>query len=311
MLCMPLEFLERYDAGVKGKLDRLLSSKYSICIMYLPALALLAIFILIPFFRGINISFTDWDGYSQNYRYVGFKQFANIFTDSRVLRTIRNTFIYGLGSALLQNILGFLFAMLFTSNAGVSRFMRTLVYMPVIVSGLIMGYIWKFFFQYSGGAVNDIMLLFGGEPVDWLAKGLGTVIIITVVNTFQFLGVSMVIYIAGLKGIPPEYYEVAQIDGANWWTRLRYITLPLIMPSINASVVMNVIGGLKLFDVIMALTKGGPGYDTMSLSTMTYTLYFARSDAGYSAALGIFMVIIIAIISLSMLVFFRKREVEL
>lgn len=296
---------------MREKLGKLLSSKYSICIMYLPALALLSMFILIPFFRGINISFTDWDGYSQHYRYVGMKQFLNIFTDSRVLRTIRNTFIYGLGSALFQNIFGFLFALVFTRNTGISRAMRTLVYMPVIVSGLIMGYIWKFFFQYSGGAVNDILLLFGKAPVDWLAKGLGTVFIITAVNTFQFLGVAMVIYIAGLKGIPPEYYEVAQIDGANWRERLRYITIPLLMPSINAGVVMNVIGGLKLFDVIMALTKGGPGYDTMSLSTMTYTLYFARSDAGYSAALGIFMVIIIAAISLSMLVFFRKREVEL
>lgn len=279
--------------------------------MYIPALLLLIMFILIPFFKGINISFTDWDGYSQHYNYVGMQKFINIFTDSRVIRTIRNTFIYGFGSALCQNVLGFAFALAFTKNKGTSRFMRTLIYLPTIVSGLIMGYIWYFFFQYSGGAINDIFKVMGIEPIDWLANGTRAVFIITCVNIFQFLGIAMVIYIAGLKDIPEEYYEAARIDGASSFNMLRFITLPLIMPSINASVVMNVIGGLKLFDVIMALTKGGPGYDTMSLSTMSYTLYFARADAGYSAALGIFMVIIIAIISLSMLVFFRKREIEL
>ena len=279
--------------------------------MYIPALVLMCFFILIPFIKGINISLTDWDGYSQHYNYVGMQKFINIFTDSRVIRTIRNTFIYGFGSAAFQNILGFTFALAFTRNRISSRFMRTLIYLPVIVSGLIMGYIWHTFFQYSNGALNDILKLVGAEPVDWLANGIRAVFIITGVNTFQFLGIAMVIYIAGLKAIPEEYYEAATIDGARSWSMLRYITLPLIMPAINASVVMNVIGGLKLFDVIVAMTRGGPGYDTMSLSLMSYTLYFARADAGYSAALGIFMVILIAIISLSMLVFFRNREVEL
>jgi len=211
----------------------------------------------------------------------------------------------------MQNILGFSFALAFIKNKKSSSFMRTLIYLPCIVSGLIMGYIWYFFFQYSGGAINDIFRFLGKEPIDWLAKGTRAVFIITAFNIFQFLGIAMVIYIAGLKDIPEEYYEAARIDGASSGSTLRYITLPLLMPSINASVVMNIIGGLKLFDVIMALTKGGPGYDTMSLSTMSYTLYFSRADAGYSAALGIFMLIIIAIISLSMLVFFRRKEVEL
>lgn len=296
---------------MKKRIYRLLSSKYIICVMYIPALALLCFFVLIPFLRGINISLTDWDGYSQHYNYVGMEKFKNIFTDYRVIRTIRNTFIYGFGSAAFQNILGFAFALAFTRNKGSSRFMRTLIYLPTIVSGLIMGYIWHFFFQYTNGAINDILKMLGAEPVDWLAKGLRAVFIITGVNTFQFLGIAMVIYIAGLKAIPEEYYEAATIDGATSWNLLRYITLPMLMPAINASVVMNVIGGLKLFDVIMAMTRGGPGYDTMSLSSMSYTLYFARADAGYSAALGIFMVIIIAIISLNMLVFFRQREVEL
>ena len=294
-----------------GKIKRFIASKYVINIMYIPVLILLVTFILVPFIKGIRISFTDWDGYSQTYHYVGLDNYTKMFSDAKVLRTIKNTFIYGFGSAIMQNILGFSFAMMFLKNSRSSKVMRTLIYMPVIISGLIMGYIWYFFFQYSGGAVNDIMMLFGKPPVDWLANGTRAVLIITGVNIFQFAGISMVIYIAGLKDIPEEYYEAALIDGATPVNKLRYITLPLLMPSINSSVVMNLIGGLKLYDVIMSLTKGGPGYDTMSLSTMVYTLYFSRSDAGYSSALGVFMVIIIAIISLSMLAFFRSSEVEL
>ena len=186
-----------------------------------------------------------------------------------------------------------------------------IVYLPVIVSPLIMGYIFYFFFQYDGGAINDILALGGREPVNWLGNGKSSVRIITLVNTYQYMGIAMVIFLAGLQSIPREYYEAAMIDGASPWRCFRYVTLPLLMPAITVNVVLNLIGGLKLFDVIMAMTKGGPGYASQSLSTMMYTLYFTRQDAGYAAALGNMMFLLITGISISVLIFLRRKEVEL
>ena len=188
---------------------------------------------------------------------------------------------------------------------------RTIIYMPVTISQFIMGYIWYFFFQYNGGVINDFLSIFKHAPVDWLASGARGVAIITGVNTFQYLGVAMIIFLAGLQSIPTEYYEVAAIDGATPFQIFRNVTVPYLMPSITISIVMNIIGGLKLYDVIMAMTGGGPGYATMSLSTMMYNLYFLRQDAGYATAMGNVMFLLITAISISMLRYLRSKEVEL
>jgi raffinose/stachyose/melibiose transport system permease protein len=174
-----------------------------------------------------------------------------------------------------------------------------------------MGYIWYFLFQYDGGAINDILILLGWEPLDWLGNGPRAVSLMTLVNTYQYMGVAMIIYLAGLQSIPKECLEAAAIDGAAGIAQFRFVTLPLLMPAVTFSMVINIIGGLKLFDVIMAMTAGGPGYASHSLSTMMYDLYFARQDAGYAAALGNLMFTIITVISISTLIYLRRKEVEL
>ncbi|WP_261301613.1 carbohydrate ABC transporter permease [Paenibacillus andongensis] len=285
--------------------------KNAINIMYIPALLLFALFIFFPLFKGIRISFTDWDGYSPSFNFVGWDKYAQLFTDKKIVLTMKNTLIYGLGSTLFQNLLGLGYALFLDQQIRGKGLVRTIVYLPVIISPLIMGYIWYFFFQYDGGAINDIVILLQQSPVDWLSKGQVAVWIITFVNTYQFMGVAMIIYLAGLQSIPKDYYEAASIDGAKWLSKFRNVTLPLLMPSITVNVVVNIIGGLKLFDVIVAMTNGGPGYATQSLSTMMYNLYFARQDAGYAAALGNVMFLFIGIVSLTTLSLLRKKEVSL
>lgn len=279
--------------------------------MYLPALILLAVFIFYPFIQGVRYSFTNWDGYSEHFRWVGLLQYQRFLTDPDMLRTIVNTFIYGCGSTLLQNILGLSYALFLDQNIRGKGLVRTIVYLPIIISPLIMGYISYFFFQYDGGAANDVLHVLGRAAVDWLGNGPTAVWIITFVNTYQYMGVAMIIYLAGLQAIPREYQEAAAIDGASALTRFRFITLPLLMPAITVSVVYNVIGGLKLFDVIVAMTNGGPGYASQSLSTMMYNLYFAREDAGYAATLGNIMFLIITVVGVALLVALRRKEVRL
>jgi raffinose/stachyose/melibiose transport system permease protein len=279
--------------------------------MYLPVLILLGVFLFFPFIKGLLISFTDWDGFGQYYHWVGLQKYILMFQDPKMIGTLKNTLVYGVGSTILQNIIGLAIALFLDQKLKLKGIVRTIVYLPVIISQFIMGYIWYFFFQYNGGVINDLLSLFKQAPVDWLASGARGVAIITAVNTFQYLGVAMIIFLAGLQSIPTEFYEVAAIDGATPFQTFKSVTIPYLMPSITVSVVMNIIGGLKLYDVIMAMTGGGPGYSTMSLSTMMYNLYFLRQDAGYATALGNVMFLMITIISITMLRYLRNKEVEL
>ncbi len=283
-------------------------SLFGINMMYVPALLLFGAFIFYPFINGIRISFTNWDGYSQSSSWVGLANYKRLFTDPNIGTVIKNTLIYGLGSTLLQNIIGLMYALLLNQSIKGRGIVRTIIYLPVIISPLIMGYIWYFIFQMNGGALNDLVALFGGGPVNFLANPKMNVWLITMVNTFQFVGTAMIIYLAGLQSISLDYYEAASLDGATAWQRFRNVTFPLLAPSITINVVINIIGGLKLFDVIIALTNGGPGYASQSLSTMMYQMYFARQDAGYAASMGNLMFFITSIFGIFTLILLRRRE---
>lgn len=280
-------------------------------LFYVPALALFAVFVVLPFIKGIYLSLTNWNGYSPSYKFVGLKNYARMLTDENVRTAFVNTIIYGFGSTLVQNVLGIAFAILLNKKFRGRSLIRTVIYLPVMIAPLIMGYIMYFFFTYNNGAVNDVLKLFGAQPVDWLAKGSRAVIILMLVNSLQFAGISMVIYLAGLQNIPTLYYDAAAIDGVNDRQRFFYVTLPLLMPAVTSSVTINLIGGLKLFDVISALTGGGPGYDTNSLSTLIHRLYFGSERAGYAAAVGLVFFVFIMIVSNIVVKALQRRQVEL
>ena len=294
-----------------NRIKKFFDSPVSLNLMYIPALVLFSVFIYSPLVQGVKFSFTNWNGYSPKYSFVGLENYHYMFTDTRTYKVIINTLIYGLSSTLFQNVLGLAYAMLLNTNLKGRGIVRTIVYFPVIVAPLIMGYVFYFIFQYDGGALNDILLALGKEPMDWLGNGPRAVWLITLVNTFQYMGVSMVIYLAGLQAIPKEYLEAAEIDGASGFYKFFHVTLPLLMPAITVSIVLNIIEGLKLFDVIISMTNGGPGYASHSLSTMMSDLFFAGQNAGFAAALGNLMFVIISFFGITSLRFLRRREVDL
>ena len=279
-------------------------------LFYIPALLLFLFFVIYPFFEGIRISFTRWNGYSQKFTYIGFENYLRFFQDSRVWLAAKNTFIYGFGSTLIQTIFGLAYALLVNSAIRGRNIVRTVVYMPVMIASLIMGYIIYFIVQYNNGALNDIMILFGRPPVDWMSDGRRAVFIITVINSFQYVGNNMILYLAGLQCIPITYYEAAIIDGASSIQKFRAITLPLLIPAMMSVVTLNVIGGLKMFDIIVALTGGGPGWASHSLSTLIANQYFKGQVAGYAATIGFFSFILIMFMSNLVIWFFSKKEID-
>lgn len=287
-----------------------IQKKSAINLFYIPAVVLFLVFVIYPFVQGIRLSFTNWNGYSQTMKYVGIKNYIRLFQDANVKTALVNTLIYGVMSTVIQNILGLGYALFLNTKFKGRSLVRTIIYMPVMIAPLIMGYIMYFFFQYDGGAVNDILTALHMEPVDLLVHSGTAIKIIVLVNSLQFVGVAMVIYLAGLQNVPAMYYEAAMIDGATFWERFKHITIPLLMPAISSSTILNLIGGLKLFDLVMALTGGGPGFSTHSLSTLVTNQYFSAQSAGYASAIGIFTFLLIMIISNVVMGYFDRKEVD-
>jgi raffinose/stachyose/melibiose transport system permease protein len=278
-------------------------------IMYVPALILFAVFVIYPFFDGLRLAFTNWNGFSQHFKYVGFLNFKRLLIDDNIRTSFVNTILYGFGSTFFQQLLGLSFALLLNESFPGRTATRAVIYLPVMISAVIMGYMWIYLVEYDG-AVNDIVALLGYKKILWLSNASLAVAIIILANTLQFVGISMIIYLAGLQGIPSMYYEAAAIEGAGSWVRFRHITVPLLYPSFVTSVTINLIGGLKLFDVIRALTGGGPGYKTHSLATLIHSSYFASQNAGYAAAIGVFLFVVILFFTLMLQLAFRGREVQ-
>lgn len=248
--------------------------KNSMNLFYLPALIIMLTFLVFPLANGFRLSFLKWNGYSPKTSFVGIQNYLSMLTDNNLGTAFRNTLLYGFGSTILQNILGLSAALFVNSRFKGHTAVRTFVYLPIMISSLVMGYIIYYFVQYDRGILNEILGWFGRAPVDWLADAGRARFIITIMNSWQYCGTSMVMYLAGLQSIPALYYEAADIDGASTFEKFRYVTLPLLIPAIASAVIINLIGSLKLNDIIISLTNGGPAQQTHSLSTYISYVYF-------------------------------------
>ena len=243
-------------------------------------------------------------------KFIGFKNYMDLLKDENFKMAFLNTILYGFGSTILQNVLGLIFALFLNTKFAGHKAVRTIVYLPVMISGLIMGYIMYFVVQ-NNGAINQILGWFGLQGRDWMASGAVGRIFITLINSWQYCGICMVIYMAGLQNISRMYYEAAAIDGAKSFQSFRYITLPLLIPAMSSAFVINLIGGLKLYDVVVSLSGGGPGFETASLSFYIDNRYFKAEQAGYASAVGVVMFLFIMLCSLILNGYFRKKEVEM
>lgn len=267
-------------------------------LLYVPALLIFVVFIAYPLVRGFGISFTNWDGFSPQEQFVGAQNYFHLLTDSTFGQALLNTFIYGVGSTILQQILGLGLAIVLRKPSRRNGALRAIIYLPALVSPVIMGTMYYLLFQYNNGAMNDVIGFFGADKVAWLSNTTAGITIIVLVNSLQFMGISMVIYLAGLQSIPAMYYEASTLDGAAGWKQFFHITAPLLWPAITASVVLNLINGLKLFDIITVLTAGGPGYSTNSVSTLIGITYFDSQNAGYAASMGVILFAVIVLFAL-------------
>lgn len=281
-----------------NRISVFLNSDRGLSLLCLPALILMIMFVMVPLVQGMQISLTNWNGYSQKFSYIGLENYKRLVQDDMFYTAFNNTLIYGFGSALIQTGLGLIYALFLQKKFILRNFTRTVVYIPVMVSSLVSGYIWYFMVQYDRGALNDILILFGFEAVDWMAQGLRAVVIITLINGINYVGKTMIIFTAGLTSIPSDFYEAAALDGAGNWAVFKYVTAPQLLPAFTINIILNLIGGLKLYGLIISLSGGGPGYASHSLQTLINHMYFSNQNAGYAAAIGVITFIFIMFISI-------------
>ncbi|KPU26934.1 sugar ABC transporter permease [Caloranaerobacter sp. TR13] len=277
--------------------------------MAIPAVTLFFIFHTLPALKGIFYSFTDWKGYG-NWNFIGFKNYINVFKDERVLHSYFFTFKFAVTTTIIVNIISLALALGLNAKIKLKNFLRGLYFIPNILGVLIVGFVFNYIFTYFipsiGKALNiDILSksILGNPDLAWLG--------IVVVTAWQSIAFNTIIYLSGLQTIPEELYEASSIDGANKLKSFWHITLPLISPFFTVNMVIAMKNFLMVFDQIMAMTGGGPGRATESISVLIYRGGFQGSEFAYQSANAVIFFITIVTISLFQLKVLQKREVEL
>ena len=280
-------------------------------LMLLPALSVFLVFVVLPIVLGLLLAFTNWDGFHRM-EFVGLENFFAFFSDSQALGAVANTLFYGVLGTLLLNLFGLAYALILDEKIRGRGVLRTIIYLPAIISPLIIGYIWMLLLSSQNGLLVTIFEALHIRPLfkDLLADPFTARITIVVVHVWQYAGNNMIIYLAGLQSVPSELIEAGKIDGASWSQQLLRIRLPLLMPSFKINIITNIIGAMSMFDVIMSLTGGGPGHYTESLSIFIYRLS-SSSRAGYTSAVSMIMFVIVLIPAALVFWVMQKHETEL
>lgn len=266
-------------------------------------------FFIVPSAMGLALSFTDWNAMNDEIHFVGISHFKEIFTNERYLLVIVNTIIFAIATTILKNILGLGMALTLNKQFKTRNFLRTIFFFPVMLSPLIIGLVFKSIYNPNTGIVNAVLGVLGlnGLQHDWLGDIKTALAAVVIVEVWRLVGQNMVIYIAGLQAIADDYLEAADIDGATKFQKLRYIIIPQLLPSITINLILNLIAGLKVFDLVFVLTNGGPARATEVLNTVIYKEY-SSGRYGFSTALGMIMFVFTCLVAFSVLKAMTKEE---
>jgi multiple sugar transport system permease protein len=261
-----------------------------------PAMILFLIFTVLPVVFAFLLSFTNYDILSP-IKWVGLRNYARLLTDTIFQRGILNVLFYALMFIPSMIILSILLALALNRKVPGMRFFRTLYYLPAVTSSIAASVVWTWMLQKDYGVINQFLALFGIVGPAWLADSDTAMFAIVIVTLWQGLGGNIIIFLAGLQGIPPALYEAAKLDGANGWHLFQYVTLPLLRTTTYLIAFLTLIGSLQLFDQAYAMTQGGPGYATTTAVYQIYSNGFNQLKMGYASAQAFVLALAILILS--------------
>lgn len=273
----------------------------------LPALVIFTVLFIVPMIISVFFSLTVWS--FTDFEFVGLKNYEMFFEDQQLMQGLANTLIYALSTSGSKVILAFFIAVFLTSSVRMRGVMRSVVFFPHLVSNVAIGITFMALMHPSKGLFNALLSSLGMEKVKFLYDPQTALPSVIFTDVWKGLSVSVVIYIAGLQAIDRTYYEAAQIDGASKAQTLWNITLPLVRPAMNTIIILSLIGGLKSFDLIKAMTDGGPGYSSTVLALTVYR-QFSNGYYGMSTTGNIIMLVMISMISYPLQRYLLSKEVR-
>jgi raffinose/stachyose/melibiose transport system permease protein len=275
---------------------------------YLPAFAVFFVFFLLPTFSSFYYSLTRWTLFDSEF--IGLDNFRQFFDEPALTKGLTNTLIYAVTTSGMKVVLGMLLAVLLTSSVIGRAFMRSVVFFPVLVSTIGVGLTFTVLMEPDVGLINEALAVVGIEGPRWLVDPKYALLSVALVDVWKGVGLATVIYIAGIVSVPREFYDAAKVDGATPFGLFRYITLPLAWPATMTVIILSLIGGLRSFDLIWAMTRGGPGFTSDVIASVIYKQYQA-GFYGLSTAGNVVLFILVTAIILPLYSFLRRREVQL
>jgi len=297
-----------WGAIIKGGLcmaDTTVSKQMHPYSYLIPALLIYGVLFIVPTLMSFFFSMTVWT--LKDYSFVGLENFKMFITEDSLRIGMKNTMIYAVMTSSLKVIIALFLAVFLSSGLRSQNFLRSIVFFPNLVSTLAIGLTFSSMMHPSRGVFNTFLERLGFEGPDWLGNVNIALFSIISVDVWKGLGVATVIYLAGLQAIPKDYYEAACIDGATRWQEFLHITLPLVRPSMNSVIILSFIGGMRSFDLIWAMTKGGPGFTTDVVASIVYKQY-ANGYYGLSIAGNVIMFGMISLFAFPLYRFLIKGE---
>lgn len=274
---------------------------------YLPAAIIFGVLFLFPTFASLFFSLTRWTLFQ--YSFIGLANFRQFFSEPFLVWGLVNTLIYAVVTSGSKVVLGMLLGILLTSSVMVRGLLRAIVFFPVLVSTIGVGITFTMLMHPTNGLINDVIAVLGMKGPAWLTDPRFALLSVAFVDVWKGVGLATVIYIAGIVSIPAEYYEAAKMDGANALQRFWNITLPLACPATVTVIILSLIGGLRSFDLIWAMTKGGPGFTTDVVASVIYKQYQA-GFYGLSTAGNVVLFVLVAAIVVPLSFALNRKEVE-
>jgi raffinose/stachyose/melibiose transport system permease protein len=275
---------------------------------YLPAALVYAVLFLVPTLTSFYFSLTRWTLFDMEF--IGLENFVQFFEEPALVTGLKNTLIYGVVTSGLKVVLGLLLAVLLTSQVIARGYLRSVVFFPVLVSTIGVGFTFTALMDPEAGLINESLALIGVDGPSWLTDPSLALLSVALVDVWKGVGLATVIYIAGIVSIPREYFEAAHVDGAGAFKRFWHVILPLARPATATVIILSLIGGLRSFDLIWAMTRGGPGFTSDVIASVIYKQYQA-GFYGLSTAGNVVLFVLVTAIVLPLSRFLNRKEVDL
>lgn len=276
--------------------------------LYLPAALVYLVIFLIPTVMAFYFALTRWTLFDSSF--VGLDNFKDFLAEQNLRVGFQNTVFYAVSTSGLKVVLGLGLGVLLTSRLRVRGFLRSVVFFPVLVSTVAVGITFSMLLKPDTGLVNQALALIGLDGRDWIGDAGTALLSVALVDVWKGVGLATVIYIAGIASIPEEYYQAVAVDGGNAWHRFRHITLPLSWPATYSVIILSFIGGLRSFDLIWTMTRGGPGFTSDTIASIIYKQYQA-GFFGLSTAGNVLLFVLVTVIVVPLAYILGKKQVAL